>query len=370
MTRPDLPTDPVEYDLVIGGESVPAESGERFDVEYPYTRDVWATVPEGGAADVEKAVDAARDCYESDTWQSLTATERGELLFDLADVIEDHTEELGRLESQSNGKLFSAMNGQAEGLPGFYRFYGGLADKVTGDTIPVDDDGMFNFTLQEPYGVVGAITPWNSPLMLATYKIAPAIAAGNTVVHKPSEITPVTAIRLAELTQEAGWPAGAYNVVTGFGEAGAAITDHDQVRKVAFTGGLPTGKLVGKAAGEGIKPVTLELGGKSPNIVFPDADLDNAVTGAIKGIFAATGQTCIAGSRLFLHEDIEDEFLDRLVERTEALTLGDPFDPETEIAPVAFEGQFEKVSTDKTGPKTSSQAMGSSLLTSVRIVGG
>jgi len=343
MTHPELPDSVVEYDMVIGGESVEARSGERFGVEFPYTRDEWATVPEAGAEDIDEAVTAAKDCFESDEWQSLSATDRGKLLYDLADILEDHVDEIGRLESLSNGKLFSAMRGQAEALPDWYRYYAGLADKITGDTIPVEDERMFNFTLKEPYGVVGAITPWNSPLMLATYKIAPAIAAGNTVVLKPSEITPISAVRLAELTQEASWPDGALNVVTGFGEPGAALTEHEDVQKVAFTGGQETGSLVGSAAGENIKPVTLELGGKSPNIVFPDADLENAVTGAIKGIFAATGQTCIAGSRLFLHEDIEEEFMERLLERTEKLRLGDPFDDETEIAPLAFQGQFDKV---------------------------
>lgn len=343
MTHPEVPAETIDYDMIVNGEAVEAANGDRFDVEFPYTGETWATVPNAGSEAVDDAVAAAKACYESEEWQSLSATDRGKLLYSLAEVLEDHVDELGRLESLSNGKLFTAMRGQASALPDWYRYYAGLADKVMGTTVPCEDDRMFNFTLKEPYGVVGAITPWNSPLMLATYKIAPAIAAGNTVVLKPSEITPISAIRLAELTREAGWPDGTLNVVTGFGEPGAAITEHEDVRKVAFTGGQETGSLVGSAAGEGIKPVTLELGGKSPNIVFPDADLENAVTGAIKGIFAATGQTCIAGSRLFLHEDIEEEFMARLSERTETLRLGDPFDEETEIAPIAFEGQFEKV---------------------------
>ena len=343
MAHPYLPDEPIDYNMVIGGESVEAKSGDRFEIEFPYTRDIWATAPEASAADVDTAVTAAKECYESDEWQSLSATERGKLLYSLADVLEDHVDELGRIGSLSNGKLLKAMRGQAAALPDWYRYYAGLADKVMGTTIPVEDKRMFNFTLKEPYGVVGAITPWNSPLMLATYKIAPAIAAGNTVILKPSEITPISAIRLAELAQKADWPDGALNVVTGFGEPGAAITNHDDVQKVAFTGGAETGSLVGSAAGEGIKDVTLELGGKSPNIIFPDADLENAVTGTIKGIFAAAGQSCIAGSRLFLQESIEEEFLELLVERTEQLHLGDPFDEESEIGPVAFSGQFEKI---------------------------
>ncbi|WP_245903122.1 aldehyde dehydrogenase [Salinigranum rubrum] len=297
----------------------------------------------GGEEDIDRAVASSRRCYESDEWQSLTATERGELLDALADEIEANIDRLSRAETLANGKLLSAMRSQVESLPGWYRYYAGLADKVTGDTIQSDKERMFTFTLTEPYGVVGVITPWNSPLMLATYKLAPAFAAGNTAVLKPSEITPVSAIMLAELALDAGFPPGALNVVTGYGDAGAALSTHDNIDKVAFTGGTDTGSKVGAAAGKNIIPATLELGGKSANIVFPDADLDNAVVGAVKGIFAATGQTCIAGSRLFLHESIHDEFVDRLVERAESLALGDPRDENTEMGPVAFDGQFEKV---------------------------
>lgn len=219
----------------------------------------------------------------------------------------------------------------------------GLADKIGGKTLPVEERRMFNFTLRELYGVVGAITPWNSPLMLLTYKLAPAIAAGNTVVAKPSEVTPVTAIRLAELAAEAGFPAGAFNVVTGGGSVGEALSQHDSVDKLAFTGGTDAGRAVGRTAGDRVVPVTLELGGKSANIVFPDADLDTAVTGVVKGIFAATGQTCVAGSRLLVHEDIHDDFVDRLVQRTEDITLGNPFSETVELAPLATERQCDKV---------------------------
>lgn len=343
MSRSTPPDGMRDFGMVIDGTTVDAHSGDTFTVTYPYTGEPWARVPHGTSADVSDAVAAAHRRFTSESWQSMTPTERGELLFELADVIEDHIEELARLETFANGKLFRAMRSQMEALPDWYRYYGGLADKISGKTLPVDMPNMFNYTLREPYGVVGAITAWNSPLMLATYKIAPAIAAGNTVVLKPSEITPVSAIRFAELALEAGWPSGALNVVTGFGEAGAALTDHESVRKVAFTGGLETGRQVGKSAGETISPVTLELGGKSPNIVFPDAEIENAITGVIKGIFAATGQTCIAGSRLYLHESIHDAFLERLTRRTEALQLGDPFSDSTHIAPIACQQQFEKV---------------------------
>lgn len=344
MVSGDALKEVTDYGMVIDGETTEAVSGERFDIEYPYTRDVWATVPHSGSEDVDAAVSAARDCFENDEWQSMTATERGKLLYDLADEFEKHEDELADLGTLENGKLIREMGGQVESLPEWFRYFAGAADKVHGDTIPVDDDRMFNFTRLEPYGVVGGITAWNSPLPLALYKLAPAIAAGNTVVVKPSEITPVTTVRLAEIVLEAGWPAGAFNVVTGFGEAGAALTDHDDVDKVSFTGGLETGSKVGETAGGNVIPATLELGGKSPNIVFEDADVDNAVTGAIKGIFAAAGQSCIAGSRLFVHESIYDEFVDRLVDRAADIELGDPMDPETEMGPLASEAQHDKVS--------------------------
>lgn len=343
MDLPELRGETQSYRMHVDGRPQEASGGEWLDVTYPYTGETWAEVPGATAADVDEAVAAARACYESEEWQSLTATDRGELLYDLADLLRDHVDELGRVESLSNGKLHREMHAQAEGLPKWYRYYAGLADKVDGKTLPVEDDRMFNFTLREPYGVVGAITPWNSPLMLLTYKVAPAIAAGNTVVAKPSEVTPVSAVRLAELATEAGFPPGAFNVVTGAGETGAALSDHDNIDKVAFTGGLEVGRAVGRSAGDHVRSATLELGGKSANVVFPDADLDTAVTGAIKGVFAATGQTCVAGSRLLLHEDIHDEFVDRLVERVEAIELGDPFDEESEMAPVATEQQCQKV---------------------------
>lgn len=343
MEVPEAPERPQSYDMIIDGSRVDAASGNRIEVAFPYTGQTWSTVPEGESDDVDEAVEAALDRFESDAWRSMTATERGELLFSLADEIEAHTDELARLETFANGKLLRAMRGQVESLPKWYRYYGGMADKVTGDTVPVDDERMFCFTRPEPYGVVGAITPWNSPLMLATYKIAPAIAAGNTVVLKPSEVTPVSSVRLAELALDAGFPPGALNVVTGYGEAGAALTNHEDVSKVAFTGGIETGRKVGEAAGRNINPVTLELGGKSPNIVFADADIDNAVTGAIKGVFAASGQTCVAGSRLLLQESIYEEFVERLVQRTESLTLGNPLEDGTDLAPIAFEGQYEKI---------------------------
>ena len=337
------PTGVTDYGMVIDGNVVESESGDRFDVKYPYTQDVWATVPHGTEEDVDRAVTAAHACYESDGWQSLTATERGKLLFALADELEDDLEEMVRLGVFGNGKLVKEMEGRIGSIADWYRYFGGLADKVSGDTIPTDLDGRFTYTRRVPYGVVAGVTPWNSPLSLGTYKVAPAIAAGNTIVLKPSEVNPVTTVRLAELALKAGFPDGALNVVTGYGDAGQALTDHPDVRKVAFTGGLAAGSEVGKTAGKNIAPVTLELGGKSPNIVFPDADLDLAVTGAVRSIFSSSGQSCNAGSRLFLHTDIHDEFVSRLADRAEETVVGNPLDPETNMGPIAHEGQYELV---------------------------
>jgi len=332
-----------DYRMIIDGEGVDGASGERIDVEFPYTRDVWATIPRGNGTDVDRAVDAARRCFESDEWRSMNASERGTLLFALADAIEEGKDELVRTGVLGNAKLVREMEGRIESIAEWYRYFGGLADKVEGRTIPSDLDGRFVYTRREPYGVVAGITPWNSPLSLGTYKIAPAIAAGNTVVLKPSEVNPVSTIVLAELALEAGFPPGALNVVTGYGEAGAALTDHDDVDKVAFTGGIEAGSSVGETAGNNVVPVTLELGGKSPNIVFPDVEIEKALTGTVRSIFSSTGQSCNAGSRLFVHSDIHDEFVERLVERAEEITLGSPMDPTTEMGPIAEEGQFSKV---------------------------
>jgi aldehyde dehydrogenase (NAD+) len=343
MDLPELEGEPRPYDMHVDGASTDGDGDDRLEVSYPYTGETWATVPDATTADVDAAVAAARRCYESDAWADLTATDRGRLLYDLADRIEANVEKLSREESLSNGKLYREMHAQATALPEWYRYYAGLADKVGGKTLPVEDSRMFNFTLREPYGVVGAITAWNSPLMLLTYKLAPAVAAGNTVVAKPSEVTPVSALRLAELATEAGFPPGAFNVVTGGVGAGAALSDHDDVDKVAFTGGLEAGRAVARAAGDHVRPVTLELGGKSANVVFADADLDTAVTGVVKGIFAASGQTCVAGSRLLVERSVHDEFVDRLLDRVADIRLGDPFAEDTEMAPIATERQCERV---------------------------
>jgi len=341
ISEPESVTD---YGMVIGGESVDSESGDRLDVTFPYTQDVWATVPVGTEQDVDRAVTAARECYESEEWQSLTPSERGELLFALADELEGDFDELVRLGVFGNGKLVKEMEGRIGGIADWYRYFGGLADKVGGKTIPTNLEGRFTYTRRVPYGVVAGITPWNSPLSIGTYKVAPAIAAGNTIVLKPSEINPVTTLRLGELALGAGFPEGAINVVTGYGETGAALTEHPDVQKVAFTGGTAAGSQVGQAAGKNITPVTLELGGKSPNIVFPDVDLDMALTGAVRSIFSSGGQSCNAGSRLFLHTNIYDEFVSRLADRAEEINIGSPLHAETDMGPIAHKGQFKQIS--------------------------
>ena len=339
------PNDNIEqYDLFVDGTSIQSTGSQRIDVKYPYDGTIWASVPDGTAADIDSAVLAAREAFE--IWRESTPTRRREVLHEIAEAADDYAAELAELETKQNGKLIREMRGQTDLLGEWYRYYAGLIETDRGTTVPVENKngGMFNYVRKEPYGVVGAITPWNSPLLLSAWKLAPALAAGNTVVQKPSEQTPVSALRFAELlAQETSLPDGAYNVVTGSGETGAALADHDDIDKLAFTGSTATGRKIGAKAGERLIPVSLELGGKSPNIVFPSANLDNAVNGIVKGIFAATGQTCLAGSRVLVHEEIADELIDRLTDRAQDISLGDPMNPETEMGPVAFRDQWEKV---------------------------
>lgn len=336
-----------QYDHFIGGEFLESSGGERIEVDYPYTGEIWSTAPDGTAEDVHAAVSTAREAFESERWNGLSRSRRAAVLRQIGELFDDHSEEFGRLETRQNGKLIREMKGQMEIIGDYYRFFAGLCEtEDVGDVKPVENKGgqFFNYTRKEPLGVVGAITPWNSPLLLTTFKLAPALAAGNAFVHKPSEQTPVSALRFAELiAEETDLPDGVYNVVTGAGETGAALSDHDEIDKLAFTGSTATGRKIGRAAGENLIPASLELGGKSPNIVFPSANLENALNGVIKGIFAATGQTCLAGSRVLIQADIADEFVDELTDRAAEIELGDPMDPETEMGPVAFKGQWEKI---------------------------
>jgi len=340
MTQPNTQ----HHKMLIGGDWVNAASGKTFETINPYTREPWAVVPEGDAEDVDRAVMAARAAFEDEAWRDMLPSDRGRLLRRLADLVRRDADELALIESTDNGKLMREFTAQMGLVANWYEYFAGWADKIYGDVIPVDRPNILNYSVREPVGVVGAILPWNSPLLVAAFKAAPALAAGNTMVLKPAEQTPVSTLRFAALIEEAGLPPGVVNVVTGYGEtAGAALAAHPGVDKVSFTGGTDTGRLVAQAAGANITRLSLELGGKSPNIVFDDADMEAATNGVLAGIFAAAGQTCVAGSRLFIHHSIKDELLERVVARARAMKLGDPTKPETEMGPLAFEEQFRKV---------------------------
>jgi aldehyde dehydrogenase (NAD+) len=330
------------YDLYIDGRPEKPASGEYFDTDNPYTGEVWASIARGNATDVERAVTAATRALP--VWNALKPADRGRLLLRLAELIEHNAEALATAEVRDNGKLYTEMLPQVRMSADWYRYYAGLADKIEGSVIPTGKANMFTFTRHEPLGVVALITPWNSPLLLLSHKLATALAAGNVVVVKPSEFTSASTLEFAELFALAGIPQGVVNVVTGFGsEAGAALVAHPQIAKVAFTGSEAGGRKINEAAAREFKHVALEMGGKSPNIVFDDADLDAAAVGAIAGIFAASGQTCIAGSRLLLQRTIHDRFVDQLVEVAAGARIGDPMLASTHVGPVATQPQYEKV---------------------------
>jgi acyl-CoA reductase-like NAD-dependent aldehyde dehydrogenase len=332
------------YQMFINNEWVDSISGETLDSINPFTGEVWAQAPSGNKEDIDIAVKSAKEAFETGEWSKLNGGQRAALLRRLGDLIGENAEILAISEVVDNGKLIREMLGQTNSLPGWCYYFAGLADKIHGESIPVDIPNMINFTVREPLGVVGAIIPWNSPLLLTLFKLGPALAAGNTMVIKPSEVTPASLLELAKLIKEAGFPPGVVNVVTGYGNtAGDALTKHPDVRKIAFTGSNATGKLIVKNSAEHFARVSLELGGKSPNIIFEDANLSNAVNGVLAGIFAATGQTCMAGSRVLVQDSIYDEFVEQLVERTSKIRLGNPLDMETEMGTVAFEGQHQKV---------------------------
>lgn len=333
-----------KYDILIGGEWQGSASGDYFETSNPYTGQPWALIPRCGEADVARAVEAASAAFERGPWAKMTATQRGALLYKLGDLLADHAGSLAETEVRDNGKLIAEMLGQTSYIPQWYRYFGGLADKIEGSVIPTDKAGMFNFTRWEPLGVVAAIVPWNSPLLLLTWKLAPALAAGNTVVVKPSEFTSASTLEFGRLIAEVGFPPGVVNIVTGYGaEVGEPLVSHPKVAKVAFTGGGMSGQRVYESAAKGLKHVTLELGGKSPNIVFDDAVTDDAVKGAISGIFAASGQTCIAGSRLLVQRSIHDQFVDKLVAFARAAKMGDPADHGTQVGPVTTPPQYRKI---------------------------
>ncbi len=333
----------MKTDLFINNEWRPALSGQRFPVVNPATEEVIADVAAGDAADIDNAVAAARACFESAGWRDLSARKRGRLLVKAGDLLESRLEEFARLETAHNGKTLFESKIELGMTVSTLRYYGGWADKITGDTLPVDGP-FFTYTLREPIGVVGAIVPWNFPLNIASWKFAPALAAGCTIVLKPASETPLTALAFAELVVEAGFPPGAFNVVPGAGKtAGAALVRHPDVDKISFTGSTEVGRQIMKLAADTNKRVTLELGGKSPNIIFADADLKAAVRGAQTGIFYGKGEVCAAGSRLLVERTVHDQVVTQLAEGAKKLTPGDPLDKNTRLGALVSKRQQETV---------------------------
>jgi len=321
-----------------------AEAREFFETFDPFAGRPWAKIPRCNAVDVDAAVGAANRAFRAGPWRAMNASQRGRLLVRLADLIEAEADRLAAIEVRDNGKLIAEMSAQLRYVPQWYRYFGGLADKIEGGVLPIDKPGMLAFTRREPLGVIACIVPWNSPLLLLTWKLAPALAAGNTVVIKPSEHASASTLAFVELFEKAGFPPGVVNTLTGFpDQVGAPLAQHPRVAKIAFTGGEAGGAAVYRAAAAGFKHVSLELGGKSPNIIFADAKLENAVNGAVSGIFAATGQTCIAGSRLLVQRAVHDEVVDRLVALARTARIGDPARPETQVGPVTTLAQRQRV---------------------------
>ena len=334
---------PRKYQLYIDGQWVDAESGKTFTTPNPATGQTLAEVAEGDKADIDKAVAAARRAFEG-KWSKISARDRGRLIYRLSQLIESRAAELAAIETADNGKpIKETLYVDLPQVVENFEYFAGWATKIEGETIPVHGQ-MFNYTLREPVGVCGQIIPWNFPLLMAAWKLAPALAAGNTIVLKPAEQTPVGAMELAKLFEEAGFPQGVVNVVPGYGEtAGAALASHPDIDKLAFTGSTEVGKLVAKAAADNLTKVSLELGGKAPNIVFADADMEQAVNGAMMGIFFNQGQVCCAGSRLFLDARVKDEFLDRFKERAGRVKVGDPMDASTQMGPQVSEEQLNRI---------------------------
>jgi aldehyde dehydrogenase (NAD+) len=332
-----------EYRLFIDGEPVPAASGKTYDSVDPYTGEAWATVADGDAADVDRAVASARRALEG-PWGKYTGFQRAALMRRLSEIIRRDADLLAELETRDTGKVWREMRQQALLLANWYDYFAGVADKIEGSTIGTSNPNFFVYTRPQPVGVVGAIVPWNSPLLLLTWKLAPALAAGCTVVAKPSEFTPAGAVELAARLIEAGFPPGVLNVVTGDGPtSGQALAGHPGIDKIAFTGSTAVGVEVARAAAANVVGALLELGGKSAHVVFEDADLEAVTNGVVAGVFAACGQTCLAGSRLLVHESVHDELVERIAARANRIVVGDPADPQTEMGPVANRRQYAKV---------------------------
>lgn len=330
-----------EYGLFIGGEWVGMREGERFLSYNPYTGEPWASLREASVEEIDAAVAAARRAQKS--WRGMSGAARADILHRIAAVLVEHADEMAVFESTDNGKIIRETRSQMHFVARLFRYYAGYADKLYGSVIPLDQPTIFDYTVREPYGVVGLITAWNSPISLLGNKLPAALAAGNTAVVKPSEHASVSTLELCRLLEKAGLPPGVVNVVTGGAKVGAAMVAHRDVAKISFTGSPAVGRHIAAAAGQGLKPVTLELGGKSPNIVFDDADPEAATVGALAGIFGATGQTCVAGSRLLVQRGLYGEIVERLARRAETIRMGDPLDPTSEMGTAANQPQFDRI---------------------------
>lgn len=328
--------------MLINGAWTDGTGQERLDSHNPFDQSIWATIPLATDDDAARAVEAAHRAFRG-VWRRTPGHERAALMVRLADLMEARAGDLAHVCSTDNGKVIRETTAQMRFAARNYRHFAGYADKLHGETIPLDNGDMFDFTLVEPLGVAVLITAWNSPLPLLANKLAPALATGNTVVIKPSEHASASTLAFGKLIEEAGFPPGVVNIVTGDGRIGPTLTTHPKVRKISFTGGLPTARRILQAAADRVVPVTTELGGKSPNIIFDDADLGAAVTGAVAGVFGASGQTCIAGSRLLVQDTVYKEVCDRIAEKARAIRLGNPLDPQTEMGPVANSQQYDRV---------------------------
>ncbi|WP_338550437.1 aldehyde dehydrogenase [Roseovarius phycicola] len=348
------------YQMLINGAWVNAADGATFDSVNPATGQVWSRVPEATEADVNRAVEAAHEAFLNGPWSKMTPSQRGQCLRRLAELLADRSEELGQTETIDTGKMLKETKWQAKYIAEFFQFYAGCADKISGETLPIDKPDLFVFTKREPLGVVAAVVPWNSQLFLVAVKIGPALAAGNTVVLKASEHASAAMLEFGKLIEEAGFPPGVVNIVTGHGEpCGRALTGHKKVARISFTGGPRAARHVLENSKNNFAEVSLELGGKSPFIVFEDANIESAVNASIAGIFGATGQSCVAGSRLYLHEEIADDFLDRMVTQSKEIRIGDPLLDDTQMGPLCTVGQRDHIEREL----AHAQSEGAELLT-------
>ncbi len=337
-------SDLVSYQMFIDGAWVDAEDGKTFQSLNPATEEAWAEIPEATAGDVDRAVRAAHRAFSEGPWATATPTERGRYLRRLADLLADQSEQLGRTETIDTGKMLKETRWQAKYIAEFFHYYAGCADKIHGATLPIDKPDLCVFTLREPLGVVAAVVPWNSQLFLVAVKIGPALAAGNTVVLKASEHASAAMLEFGKLVEAAGFPAGVVNIVTGHGEpCGKVLTSHPLVQRISFTGGPGTARQILHNSAENFAQVSLELGGKSPVMVFEDADIESAVNGSIAGIFGASGQSCVAGSRLYLHHKNADQFLDTMLDQAKQIRIGDPLEEATQMGPLATTAQLERI---------------------------